>query len=128
MRGCLLHQQDILSCQLFHLCMKHLRMTYFNNRFSKYIFNRNQCINSEVMSSTHPPTYFRLFFPKTQGKVFLLKALIFQNFVYSIHNLKRQINHTLNFRINLLASFLDYATLFHLLQNLNYQLIHYLPK
>ena len=65
MRGCLLHQQDILSCQLFHLCMKHLRMTYFNNRFSKYIFNRNQCINSEVMSSTHPPTYFRLFFPKT---------------------------------------------------------------
>ena len=54
-------------------------MNNLQYRSLKSSFNRDKCINSEIVSTTHPLTDFRFFFAEKQGKIFLLQPLLYTN-------------------------------------------------
>ena len=95
------------------LCHYLLLMNHLHNRGLEGSFYRDKCINSEIVSTTHPLTDFRFLFTEKQCKILLLQPLLYKNFVDSIHNLERQVYRLTNLRIHLSATILQNTTPSH---------------
>ena len=67
-------------------------MYHLQYRSLKRSLYGNEGVDGEIMGTSHPLADFRFLLVKEQSQVFLLQSFASQNFVDSIHNLKRKVN------------------------------------
>ena len=65
-------------------------MTHLNNRSIKGNLNRDKCVNSEVVGTTHPFADFCFTLTQLESKILLLQTFLFQDIMYTVNNTKRQ--------------------------------------
>ena len=88
-------------------------MYHLQYRSLKRSLYGNEGIDCKVMGTSHPLADFRFLFVKEQSQVFLFQSFASQNFVDSIHNLKRKVNRLANLWVHLPAAIFQNTTSSH---------------